>query len=42
MARLRDRTVRDAGTRGELTLYELGRPTQIGRAGRSVTRRAAG
>ncbi len=41
MARLRDRAVRAAETRGELTLYELDRPTEVTCArcaGRSVTR----
>jgi len=44
MSRLRDRVVRTAGTRGELTLYELGRATELRRArcaGRSVTRSVA-
>ncbi len=44
MSRLRDRVVRTAGTRGELTLYEPGRATEITCArcaGRSVTRLVA-
>lgn len=44
MSRLRDRVVKTAGTRGELTLYELDRATEIRCArcaGRSVTRSVA-
>ncbi len=44
MSRLRDRVVKTAGIRGELTLYELDRPTQVvcaRCAGRSVTRSVA-
>ena len=44
MSRLRDRVVRTAGTRGELTLYELGRAAGIRCArcaGQSVTRSVA-
>jgi hypothetical protein len=33
MSRQRDRVVRTAGARGELTLYELDRATEIKRAG---------
>jgi hypothetical protein len=44
VSRLRDRAIRAAGTRGELTLYELDRATEIRCArctGRSVTRAVA-